>query len=135
MKNITVCMCTWCEVRNVASQKFRLGQGPVFVQNSDSGSCSSKNPRLRWSPLRQSGSVITCGCFIAKVVQSVMESQDLVSVSKISSRSRRSRLGLEGLVSVSKDLGLGLELFVSRLCIGYFFMKFCKEFLKNGFKK
>ena len=43
-----------------------------------------------------------------------------VSVSKVS-----------GLVSVSKDFGLGLELFVSRLCIGYFFMKFCKEFLKN----
>jgi len=30
-------------------------------------------------------------------------------------------LGLEGLVLVSKDYGLGLELFVSRLCIGYFY--------------
>jgi len=40
-----------------------------------------------------------------------------VSVSRVS-----------GLVSVSKDFGL--ELFVSRLCIGYFFMKLCKkEFL------
>jgi len=29
-------------------------------------------------------------------------------------------LGLEGLTSVSKDFGLGLKLFVSRLCIGYF---------------
>jgi len=57
-----------------------------------------------------------------------MESRDpfsrvLVSVSKVS-----------GLVSVSNDFGL--ELFVSRLCIGYFFMKFCKkEFLKKRFQK
>jgi len=41
-------------------------------------------------------------------------------------------LGLEGLFSVSKDFGFGLELFVSRLFIGYFFLKFCKkEFLKK----
>jgi len=46
-----------------------------------------------------------------------------VSVSKVS--------GLVS-VSVSKDFGLGLELFVSRLCTGYLFMKFCKkEFLKK----
>jgi len=50
-----------------------------------------------------------------------------------------SRLGLEtpfvrfsvshvsGLVSVSKDVGLGLELSVSRFCMSYFFMKFCKK--------
>jgi len=24
MQNITLCMVTWCEVRNFASQKFRL---------------------------------------------------------------------------------------------------------------
>jgi len=39
-----------------------------------------------------------------------------VSVSKVS-----------GLVSVSVSKDLGLELFVSRLCISYFFMKFCKK--------
>jgi len=33
---------------------------------------------------------------------------------------RSGSLGLEGLVSVSKDFGLGLKLLVSRLCIGYF---------------
>jgi len=40
-----------------------------------------------------------------------------------------------GLVSVSKDFGLGLELFVSRLCIGYFLWSFARSSLKNGFKK
>ena len=44
-----------------------------------------------------------------------------VSVSKVS-----------GLVSVSKDFGLGLELFVSRFCIGYFFWSFAR---KSSFKK
>ena len=44
-----------------------------------------------------------------------------VSVSKVS-----------GLVSVSKDFGLGLELFVTRLH-RLFFMKFYKEFLKKRF--
>ena len=39
-----------------------------------------------------------------------------VSVSKVS-----------GLVSVSKDFGLGLELLVSTLCMSYFF-----EFLQEG---
>jgi len=45
-----------------------------------------------------------------------------VSVSKVS-----------GLVSVSKDLGL--ELFVSRLCIGYFLWSFLRSSLKKRFKK
>jgi len=39
-----------------------------------------------------------------------------VSVSKVS-----------GLVSVSKDFDLGLELFVSRLCIGYFLWNFARR--------
>jgi len=37
------------------------------------------------------------------------------------------------LVSVSKDFGLGLEVFVSRLCI--VFLKFCKEFVKKTVSK
>jgi len=41
-------------------------------------------------------------------------------------------LGLEGLVSVSKDFGLGLELFVSRLCMGYFLWSFAR---RSSFKK
>jgi len=45
------------------------------------------------------------------------------------SRSRRSQ------VSVSKDFGLGLELFVLRLCIGYFLWSFARSSLKNGFIK
>ena len=36
-------------------------------------------------------------------------------------------LSLEGLVSVSKDFGLVLELLVTRLCMSYFFMKSCKK--------
>jgi len=47
-----------------------------------------------------------------------MESRDLVSVSRLVFWSLG--LGLEGLVSVSKEFGLGLELLVSRLCISYF---------------
>ena len=46
-----------------------------------------------------------------------------VSVSKVS--------GLV-LVSVSKDFGLGLELFVSRLCIGYFLSSFAR---RSSFEK
>jgi len=66
-----------------------------------------------------------------------MESRDLVSVSKRVSRPVVWSLGLEGLVSfsVSKDFGLGLELFVSRLCIGYFLWRFARSSLKNSFKK
>jgi len=37
-------------------------------------------------------------------------------------------------VSDSKDFGLGLELFVSRLCIGYLLWSFARSFLKNGLK-
>jgi len=50
-----------------------------------------------------------------------MESRDLVSVSRRVSRPifEVSVSKFSGLVSVSKDVGLGLELFVSRLCIGY----------------
>jgi len=60
----------------------------------------------------------------------VMESRDLVSVSRPVYWS----LGLKGLVSVLKDFGIGLEVFVSRLCIGCFFMNFCKkELLKKRF--
>jgi len=44
-----------------------------------------------------------------------------VSVSKVSVSK------VSGLVSVSVSKDLGLELFVSRLCISYFFMKFCKK--------
>ena len=47
-----------------------------------------------------------------------------VSVSKIS-----------GLVSVSKDFGLGLDLFVSRLCIGYFLWRFARSSLQKRFLK
>jgi len=43
---------------------------------------------------------------------SVMESPDLVSVPRRVSRPVFWSLGLEGLVSVSKDFGLGLVLFV-----------------------
>jgi len=62
----------------------------------------------------------------------VIESRDLVlvvsvSVSKVS--------GLVS-VSVSKDFGLGLELFVSKLCIGYFSYEVLQGVpQKNGFKK
>jgi len=59
---------------------------------------------------------------VLKRLKSVMESRDLVSVSRRVSRLVFWSLGLEGLVSVSKDFGLGLELFVSRLCIGYFLL-------------
>jgi len=64
-----------------------------------------------------------------------MESRDLVSgfffgvtffgvsVSRVS-----------GLVSVSKDFGRGLQLFVSRLCIGYFLRSFARSSFKNGLK-
>ena len=51
----------------------------------------------------------------------VTESRDFVSISRPVFWS----LGLEGLRA---RLGLGLELFVSRL----FLMKFCKEFLKKN---
>jgi len=47
------------------------------------------------------------------------------SVSRHVSRPVFLSLGLEGLVSVSKDLGL--ELLVSRLCMSYFFLKSCKK--------
>jgi len=66
----------------------------------------------------------------------MMESRDLVSVWR-----RRdpffelSVSKVSGLVSVSKDFGLGLELLVSRLCIGYFLWTFARRSsLKNGFK-
>jgi len=43
---------------------------------------------------------------------------------------------VSGLVSVSKDFGLGLELLVSRLNMSYFFVKSCKkQLLKNEFIK
>jgi len=35
----------------------------------------------------------------------------------------------------SKLFGLGLELFFSRLCIGYFLWSFARSSFKNGFKK
>jgi len=65
-----------------------------------------------------------------------MESRDLVSFFEVSVSVSK----VSGLVSVSssKDfgLGLGLELLVSRLYIGYFY-EVLKEGvpLKNGFKK
>jgi len=66
----------------------------------------------------------------------VMESRDLVSVSRLVSRPVFWSLGLEGLVSVSKDFGLGLELFVSRLCTGYFLWSFARRSsLMKRFKK
>jgi len=71
--------------------------------------------------------------------KTVMESRDLVSVSRRVSRPVFWSLGLglglslEGLRS-RLGLGLGLELLDSRLCIGYFFMNFCKkELLKKRF--
>jgi len=62
-------------------------------------------------------------------LSAVMESRDpffevSVSVLKVS-----------GLVSVSKDFGLGLELFVSRLCIGYLLWSFARSSLKKRFYK
>ena len=42
-------------------------------------------------------------------------------------------LNVSGLVSVSKDLGL--KLFASRLCIGYFLWSFARSSLKKRFKK
>ena len=60
----------------------------------------------------------------------VMESRDLVSVSRTVFWS----LGLESLVSVSKHFGL--ELLVSRLCMSFFFLNFCKKELpKKRFSK
>jgi len=38
-------------------------------------------------------------------------------------------------VSVSEDFGLGLELFVSRLCIGYFLWSFARSSFKKRFYK
>ena len=40
-------------------------------------------------------------------------------------------VSVSGLVSVSKDFDLGLELFVSTLCKGYFLWSFAREFLKK----
>jgi len=40
MKNIALCMRTWHEVRNFASQKFCLTPGPAFYQIWESDSCS-----------------------------------------------------------------------------------------------
>jgi len=85
---------------------------------------------------------------------SVMESGDLVAVSRhvsnniglLRDMSRDPFFGVS--VSASKDFGL--ELFLSRLCIGYLSRSFarrrlgsgcrsavgfCKKFLKNGFKE
>jgi len=61
---------------------------------------------------------------------SVMESRDpLFGVSVLVSK-------VSGLVSVSKDFGLGLELFVSRLCIAYFLWSFGRRSsLKKWFLK
>ena len=43
---------------------------------------------------------------------------------------------VSGLISVSKDFGLGLQLLVSKLCMSYFFMKSCKkQLLENGIVK
>jgi len=75
----------------------------------------------------------------------VMESRDLVSVSRLVSRPIFWSLGLEGLRFrlglVSKDFGLVLELCVSRLCVGYFLWSFAsrssskKTVLKNDCSK
>jgi len=61
--------------------------------------------------------------------EAVIESRDLVSVSRRVSRPvfGVSVSKVSGLVSVSKDFGLGLELFVSRLCICHFY-----EVLQQG---
>ena len=68
-----------------------------------------------------------------------MESWDLVSVSRRVSRpvswSLDLCLGLEGLVSVSKDFGLRLELCVSSLCICYLLWSFARSSLQKRFKK
>jgi len=42
---------------------------------------------------------------------------------------------VSGLVSVSKDFGLGHELFVSRLWIGYFLWRFARSYSKKRFQK
>ena len=74
--------------------------------------------------------------FLLETRLPVMESRDLVSFFEVSVSVSK----VSGLVSVSssKDfgLGLGLELLVSRLYIGYFY-EVLKEGvpLKNGFKK
>jgi len=63
-----------------------------------------------------------------RICCSVMESRDWVSVS-------RPVFWSLGLVSVSKDFGLGLELFISRICIGYFLWSFAiSSSLKTVFK-
>jgi len=38
---IALCMRTWCEVRNFASQKFRLTPGPRIFQFWESKSCQT----------------------------------------------------------------------------------------------
>jgi len=63
----------------------------------------------------------------------VMESRDMVSVSTRASRPVFWSLGL-GLESRRSRLGLGQELFVSRLCIGYCFWSFARRYsLKKRF--
>jgi len=53
MKNISLWMHTWCEVRNFASQKFRLTPGPEVFQiwESDSSSDCDCNRGNRKSPM------------------------------------------------------------------------------------
>ena len=34
MNNITLCMSTWCEVRNFASHQFRLTPDPIQIQQN-----------------------------------------------------------------------------------------------------
>jgi len=66
----------------------------------------------------------------------VMESRDLVSVSRRVSRPVVWSLGLEGLRSRSRSRRISVSVSSSSSRdFALFFMKFCKEFLENGFKK
>ena len=128
---VTINVC-W---RKSSCELFPLATTRDKVANSGSGKMvisSGVHRKFSLGDLVQSHTVVICSDGVSRLGPG-LETRDAprdpffevsvsVSVSKVS-----------GLVSVSgsKDFGLDLELFVSRLCIGYFFMKFCKEFLKK----
>jgi len=47
-----------CDPAPVKTENSTPAPAPVFIQNSDSGSCSGKNRRLGRNPLWHSGSMI-----------------------------------------------------------------------------
>ena len=76
-------------------------------------------------------------CQMNREILPVMECRDMVWVSGRVSRPVFWSLGLslDSLRSGLEGLLLGLELFVSRLCIGYFLWSFATNFLKKRFQK